>query len=81
MQPFRTLAAQYAPAPVGRGQLLSLIGHPQDSGAVEAAPLRALGGMDASTKMTPSDWGTYLFRELQTARATSDSATKRAKKK
>ncbi|GAB7543761.1 GTPase-associated system all-helical protein GASH [Cupriavidus sp. 8B] len=81
MQPFRALAAQYAPAPVGRGPLLSLIGHPQDSGAVEATTLRALGGVDASTKMTPSDWGTYLFRELQTARATSDSPSKRAKKK
>lgn len=81
MQPFRALAAQYAPAPVGRGPLLSLIGHPQDSGAVEATTLRALAGVDASTKMTPSDWGTYLFRELQTARATSDSPAKRAKKK
>jgi len=81
MQPFRALAAQYAPAPAGRGPLLSLIGHPQDSGAVEATTLRALGGVDASTKMTPSDWGTYLFRELQTARATSDSSIKRAKKK
>ncbi len=81
MQPFRALAAQYAPAPVGRGPLLSLIGHSQDSGAVEATTLRALGGVDASTKMTPSEWGTHLFRELQTARATSDSLTKRAKKK
>lgn len=81
MQPFREQAAQYAPAPVGRGQLLSLIGHPQDSGAVEAPMLRALGGVDASTKMTPSDWGTYLFRELQTARATSISSAKRTKKK
>lgn len=81
MQPFRALAAQYAPAPVGRGPLLSLIGHPQDPGAVEATTLRALSGVDASAKMTPSDWGTYLFRELQAARATSDSSTKRAKKK
>lgn len=82
MQPFRALAAQYAPAPVGRGPLLSLIGHPQqDSGAIEATTLRSLGGIDASTKMTPSEWGAYLFRELQAARATSDSSTKRAKKK
>lgn len=81
MQPFRAMATQYAPAPVGRGPLLSLIGHPQDAGSVEAETLRALGGMDASTKMTPSDWGTYLFRELQAARATSESPTKRIKKK
>ncbi|GAA0432643.1 GTPase-associated system all-helical protein GASH [Massilia aurea] len=81
MQPFRALAAQYAPAPLGRGPLLSLIGHPKDSGAIEATTLRAFGGVDASTKMTPSEWGTYLFRELQAARATSESPTKRAKKK
>lgn len=81
MQPFRALAAQYAPAPVGRGPLLSLIGHSQDSDAVEATTLRALCGVDASTSMTPSDWGTYLFRELQTARATNNSPTTRARKK
>lgn len=81
MQPFRVLAAQYVPAPLGRGPLLSLIGHPRDSGAIEATTLRALGGVDASTKMTPSEWGTHLFRELQSARATSDSPTRRAKKK
>lgn len=80
MEPFRALAAQYTPAPVGRGPLLSLIGHPQGSGAVEAITLRVLGGVDGSTKMTPSDWGTYLFRELQTARATSGNPTKRTKK-
>lgn len=79
MQPLRALAAQYVPAPVGRGPLLSLIGHPQDSGLIESTNLRAFGGVDASTKMTPSDWGTYLFRELQTARATSDGPNKRAK--
>lgn len=81
MQPLRALAAQYAPAPVGRGPLLSLIGHPGDSGAIEATTLRALVGVADSTKMTPYEWGTYLFRELQSARATNDSPTKRAKKK
>lgn len=81
MQPFRALAAQYAPAPIGRGPLLSLIGHPCDLGANEAATLRTLGGVEASTKMTPSEWGTYLFRELQAARATISSLAKRAKKK
>lgn len=81
MQPFRTLAAQYAPVPVGRGPLLSLIGYPRDSGAIDGASLRDFGGLEASTKMTPSEWGTYLFRELQTARATSNVPNKRAKKK
>lgn len=81
MHPFRELAAQYAPEPAGRGPLLSLIGHPRDLGTIDATTLRALSGVDASTKMTPSAWGTYLFRELQAARATSAGSAKRTKKK
>lgn len=81
MQPFRTLAAQYVPAPVGRGPLLSLIGHPQELGAVEAIALRTFVGLDAATVLTAPDWGTYLFRELQSARAISESPSKRSKKK
>ncbi|KKA06768.1 hypothetical protein VP02_16335 [Pseudomonas ogarae] len=80
MQPFRSLAAKYTSEPVGRGPLLSLIGHLRSSGAIEATTLRSLGGVDASTRMTPSEWGTYLFRELQSARAISQSPTKRVRK-
>lgn len=80
MQPFRNLAAQYVQPAAGRGPLLSVIGHPQSPTAVDAAALRALAGLDASIKMTPSEWGTYLFRELQSARATNANA-KRPKKK
>jgi hypothetical protein len=80
MHPFRVLAAKYAPAPVGRGPLLSLIGHPLDSNVDDATILYALSGMEVSTEMTLSDWGTHLFRELQSARATSDKTTKPAKK-
>lgn len=81
MRPFRVVAAKYTSEPVGRGLLLSLIGHPRESGAIEAIALRDLGGVDASTKMTPSEWGIYLFRELQSARATSENQTKRVNKK
>lgn len=81
MQPFRTVAAEYVPAPIGRGPLLSLIGHGQDPVASEAASLRALGGVDGSTTMTAAEWGVFLFRELQAARATSAKAGKPAKKR
>lgn len=81
MQPFRTLAAKYAPAPVGRGPLLALIGNPRNSGAIEETTFRNFVGIHASTKMTPFEWGTYLFRELQALRATIDSQSKRNKKK
>ncbi|GGX98024.1 hypothetical protein GJV26_20310 [Massilia dura] len=79
METFRSLAAAYAPAPKGRGPLLSLIGNPQDAKAIEPALLRAYAGVDALKAMSASEWGTHLFRELQAARATS--LTKRAKKK
>lgn len=79
MQPFRSLAAKYTQEPVGRGSLLSLIGHLR-TGAVDATTLRILSGVDASTKMTPSEWGIYLFRELQSARAVGESQIKRPKK-
>lgn len=80
MQPFRSLAAQYAQAAEGRGPLLSVIGHPQNPGAIDAGKFRALVGIDATAKMTPAEWGTYLFRELQSARATN-AGIKRFKRK
>jgi hypothetical protein len=80
MQPFRNLAAQYVQAAKGRGPLLSVIGHPQNPGAIDAGLLRALVGIDATAKMTPAEWGTCLFRELQSARAIN-VGVKRSKRK
>lgn len=80
MQPFRNLAAQYVQAAEGRGPLLSVIGHSQILGTIDAGKLRALVGIDATAKMTPAEWGTYLFRELQSARATN-VGVKRSKRK
>jgi hypothetical protein len=79
MEPFRTLASAYAPAPEGRGLLLSLIGNPREAKAIEPESLRDYVGVDASKAMSPSEWGTHLFRELQAARATSP--TNRTEKK
>lgn len=69
MQPFRTLAADYSPSPDGRGPLLSLIGYPQSANIEDATTLSAFSGINPQHKLTPVDWGTYLFRELQSARA------------
>lgn len=80
MQPFRNLAGQYVQAAEGRGPLLSVIGHPQNPGTIDTGQLRALVGIDADAKMTPAEWGTYLFRELQSARATN-AGVKRSKRK
>lgn len=80
MQPFRNLAAQYVQAAEGRGPLLSVIGHPQNPAAINAGQFRALVGIDATAEMTPAEWGTYLFRELQSARAIN-VGVKRSKRK
>ena len=80
MHPFRNLAAQYVQAAEGRGPLLAVIGHPQNPGAIDAARFRTLVGIDATAKMSPAEWGTYLFRELQSARATN-AGVKRSKRK
>lgn len=79
MEPFRALAAAYTLVPEGRGPLLSLIGNPREAKAIEPENLRDYVGVDASKAMSPSEWGTHLFRELQAARATSP--TNRAEKK
>ncbi len=71
MEPFRALAAAYAPVLEGRGLLLSLIGNPRETKAIESESLRDYVGVDASMQMSPAEWGTHLFRELQAARATS----------
>lgn len=79
LQPLRFTAAQYLPAPAGRGPLLSLIGYPAEHGVLDGIALRRFAGIDSATRMTPSTWGTYLFRELQAARVTSPSKKPRKK--
>ena len=69
MQPFRTLAAEYAPSPNGRGPVLSLIGYPQSATIEDTEALLAFSGIDSQHKLDPIAWGAYLFRELQSARA------------
>ncbi|MBD9404396.1 hypothetical protein IB236_03580 [Acidovorax sp. ACV02] len=81
LQPLRAVAAQYVPAPAGRAPLLSLIGHPAEHGLLDSTAFRQFSGIDSSAKLTPSAWGTYLFRELQSARATAGSPAKKTRKK
>ncbi|WP_417447382.1 GTPase-associated system all-helical protein GASH [Kangiella sp.] len=69
MQPFRTLAAEYAPSPNGRGPVLSLIGYPQSATIEDTEALLAFSGIESQHKLDPIAWGAYLFRELQSARA------------
>lgn len=79
MQPLRAAAAQYLAAPTGRGPLLALIGYPAEHGVLDGIAFRRFAGIDSAARLTPSTWGTYLFRELQSARATSPAKKPRKK--
>lgn len=81
LAPLRETAAKLMPVAVGRGPLLSLIGHANDPVALDGPALRRLCGVDAEVALSPQAWGTWLFRELQAVRATSAPKPKRTRRK
>ena len=80
MAPLRDAAAQLVPAAEGRGPLLSVIGHTKEAASLDAATLRRLCGVGAEVVFSPPAWGAWLYRELQAARATGESNTKRSRR-
>ncbi|CDG51232.1 conserved hypothetical protein [Halomonas sp. A3H3] len=81
LTPLREAAAKLMPVAVGRGPILSLIGHSNDPAALDSSSLRRLCGVDAEVSLSPQAWGTWLFRELQAVRATNETKTKRTRRK
>ncbi|MGH8493115.1 MAG: GTPase-associated system all-helical protein GASH [Moraxellaceae bacterium] len=81
MEPLREVAAQLVVAAAGRGPLLSLIGHATEPALLDARTLHLLCGVNADVAVSPPAWGTWLFRELQAARATTVSSPKRLRRK
>lgn len=78
----RTAAAILFPAAQGRGPLLGLIGHPQTPASLSGKEFRDLVGVAADTPLSLAEWATWLFRELQAARAAAEGAeAKRRKRK
>jgi hypothetical protein len=80
LAPLREVASRLTEAPVGRGNLISLIGHPSVVGALDAPTLKRLGGMEATSTLSPPSWGSYLFREMQAARAIHSAMPTSAKR-
>jgi hypothetical protein len=78
--PLREVASRLTEAPSGRGSLISLIGHPRVAGALDASALKRLGGIEATSTLLPPTWGSYLFREMQAARAISSVMPTSAKR-
>ena len=70
----RAAAAVLCPAAQGRGPLLGLIGHPQTPSSLSGKDFRDLVGVAADTPLSLPEWATWLFRELQAARAAAEGA-------
>jgi hypothetical protein len=75
---FRRVTAELVPFSDGRGYLISLISRQTGATAIDDGRFRDLIGLSATTRVSISEWATWLFRELQAARAAHEgSGTKR----
>ena len=79
-QPLRDMARQLAPSSEGRVPLLAILGQAAPE-SVAKTDFREATGLGEQVAMSPDGWGTHLFRELQAARATRPSASRRARRK
>lgn len=73
LSPLRALARQLMPQPGGRGPVLALLAEHEGKFSIDAAQFRAKVGVPAETALTISEWATWIFRELQAARATQEA--------
>ena len=74
----RTEASELVIAPIGRGPILGLIGHPETMSQINEQRFRDLVGVAPDTALTLPEWSVWIFRELQAARAATEaSAPKR----
>ena len=70
---FRTAGAKLIAPPEGRGPVMALIAHPNATASRNEPEFRRLTGVPPDAPLTLPDWATWVFRELQAARATTDS--------
>jgi hypothetical protein len=81
MAPFREAAALLTAVPAGRGPVLGIIGHTPHPAVLDEPTFVRLAGVNASVVLTAPEWATWLFRELNAARATKASGAKRSRRK
>jgi hypothetical protein len=77
----RRAASELVASPAGRTPLIAVLGFPEITGEIDDTKLQELVGMPVGYKMSPIEWGAYIFRELQAARAAKSSKPKNARSK
>ncbi|MFQ2195014.1 GTPase-associated system all-helical protein GASH [Aeromonas jandaei] len=73
LAPLRDASAQLHPEPTGRGPLLGILGHGVGK-HINDDQFRCLVGIPAESALTIPQWATWIFRELQAARAMQEGA-------
>lgn len=81
LAPLRDISSQLLPVPTGRGPLLGILGHGFGR-HIDDDLFRNLIGIPAESVLTIPQWATWIFRELQAARAMQEGtgAKKRGRK-
>jgi GTPase-associated system helical domain len=72
LTPLREAAKQLITETTGRGPILGILLHGNNLPALDDEKFRALVGVPAVTLLTVPQWATWIFRELQAARASQD---------
>lgn len=82
LTPLRETAKQLISETTGRGPILGILMHGISVPTLDAEKFRVLVGVPAATPLTAPQWATWIFRELQAARASQDTggAKKRGRK-
>jgi hypothetical protein len=77
LAPLRAAGAEMLPPAHGRGPLLALIAHPHVPANLSGREFRNLVGTPPDAPLSLPGWATWLFRELQAARAATEGSEPR----
>ena len=72
LAPLRAAGANLVASPQGRGPVMALIAHADASASRTEADFQRLTGIPADAPITLPGWATWVFREMQAARAAYD---------
>jgi len=67
--------AELVPPREGRGPIMAIAADPESHASGSESEFRRLTGMSLDTKLTLPEWASWVFRELEAARATNEGAS------
>lgn len=76
----RVEAAKLFAIPSGRSPILALVAHPEKLNGLTDEELRAITGVSLEVVIGDAQWASWLFRDLQSGRATKEQPKKRGGK-